>query len=167
MNFLLFQPASLSEPDKVFYNGELIIDNTARGEIYDTIVSIFNKISTNSYPWFGKSGQFYVLRGLFEAKDETGRTLSFLFASDSENYQEELSTLSRIIGYKIDAQTLDSIVEFSTHKSNNETKNINSSFKLITLFAKKPSIIKYVSFAFVLIVLITIILIICNNYPTF
>lgn len=153
MNFLLYQPALLSEPDKVYLNGTLLEDTSKRREVYDTIVSLFNSIGTKTYPWFGKAGDFYVLRGLFDAKDEKGRTLSFLFASDNVNYQEELTSISKTIGYNVDSKTWIAIDDFSAHRE------------------KIKSIIKYVSIAFISIVfsatLITIIFILCKRPPTY
>lgn len=150
MNYLLFQPASLSEPDKVYFNGKLVEDISKRRKVYDKIVSLFNDVGINSYPWFGRDGDYFVLRGLFDAKDEKGRTLSFLFASDSSNYEVDLKNLSKTIGYNVDAQTLASIDNF------------------INRPAKKKSIIKYVSLAIVgIVLLITLIALLCNTHQTY
>lgn len=149
MNYFLYQPASLTEPDKVYFNGVLIDDAAKRGEVYDKIVAIFNKLGNNTYPWFGKSGTFYVLRGLFETRDEKGRTLSFLFASDSPLFRKELEAISKAIGYSITKNTNDTIADFFINES------------------KKKSAIKYISFAAIGIILITIIsLLLCNAHQT-
>lgn len=149
MNYLLFQPASLSEPDKVYLNGSLIEDTSKRREVYDEIVSLFSSIGTKTYPWLGKIGGCFVLRGLFDATDEKGRTLSFLFASDNVNYLDELKRISKTIGYNIDHSTLSIIENFSVH------------------FEKKRSIIKYISLTIISIVLITIISLLCKTHPTY
>lgn len=148
MNYLLFQPATLSEPDRVYLNGELIEDSLKRSEVYDKIVSIFKKTNSSGYPWFGKSGAYYVLRGLFESKDELGRTLSFLFASDGQDFIDELSSISKTVGYKVDAQTMSTIDGFSTQSSN------------------KKSMFLCISLAIILVLLIIIILLLCNTHQT-
>lgn len=151
MNYLLFQPALLSEPDKVYLNGKLVEDISERREVYDKIVSLFNSIGGKTYPWFGKAGVFFVLRGLFDVKDEKGRTLSFLFASDNENYQDELKSISKTIGYNIDQSTLNIIDNPSNY------------------LEKKRSIFKYICIflTIISIVLITIISLLCKSSPTF
>lgn len=149
MYYLLYQPASLTEPDKVYLNGALINDAAKRGEVYDKIVAIFNRIGNNNYPWFGKSGTFYVLRGLFEARDEKGRTLSFLFASDSLNFRKELDDISKTIGYGITKSTYDTVEDFCVKD------------------AKRKSAIKYISFSVIGIIVVTIIsLLLCSANQT-
>lgn len=150
MNYLLYQPASLTEPDKVYLNGFLIEDATKRGEIYDKIVAIFNRLGNNTYPWIGKSESFYVLRGLFEARDEKGRTLSFLFASDSPNFRKELDDISKTIGYGITKSTNDTVKDFCIKD------------------AKRKSAIKYISFTTIGIIVVTIIsLLLCSANQTY
>lgn len=149
MNYLLFQPASLLEPDKVYLNGRLVEDVSKRREVYDKIVLLFNSIGTKTYPWFGKAGGFFVLRGLFDVKDEKGRTLPFLFASDNENFQDELKSLSIKVGYNIDRSTLNIIDNPSNY------------------LEKKRSIFKYIFLTILSIVLITIISLLCKSSPTF
>ena len=148
MNYLLFQPAILSEADKVFLNGEIIEDPTRKSEVYDCIVSIFNHVKTNNYPYFDKVGNYYVIRGLFEAKDEKGRVLSFLFASDSENYCEELSNVSKIIGLKIDTKTLAAI----NHPLIQGTIKLTKKFLLPVIIC--------------LVFIIIISLVVCNTFRT-
>lgn len=149
MNCLLYQPALLSEPDKVYLNGTLVEDTSKRREVYDKIVSLSNSIGTKTYPWFGKAGGFFVLRGLFDIKDEKGRTLSFLFVSDNVNYLHELKSISKTIGYNIDHSTLSIIEEFSDH------------------IEKTKSVFLFVSLTIISILLITIISFLCKTHPTY
>ena len=108
MNCFLFFLASLNESDVVYLNCELVKDPTKRSELYSNIGKIFSKTG-NSYPLFCKKGKFYLLRGLFDAKDDKGRILPFLFASTEANYKSEVLNIAESIGYKISSSTIDAI----------------------------------------------------------
>ncbi|MBR6869761.1 MAG: hypothetical protein IKM93_08095 [Bacteroidales bacterium] len=119
MNYLLYQPAILADADRVYLNGDLVEEAPRRSEVYDTIVSLFNKMDNSLYPSLDKVDGFYLLRGLFDAKDEKGRTLSFLFASDSDKCIDELSAIAKTIGYRIDASTLNKTEAFLQRNKKN------------------------------------------------
>ena len=140
MYFFLYQPASLIEPDMVYYNGVLIDDSYQRGEVYDRIVAIFNKVNNNTYPWLGKTGKFYTMRGLFDVKDEKGRNLAFLFASDNPDFSKELAGMYQVIGYDATQSTKDTVDEFLVKEANH-----------------KPAI-KFITLATIVLILIIIII---------
>ena len=129
MNYFLFQPASLTEPDRVYRNGELLEQSSDRSQVYDKIVSLFRKGGQSSYPWIGKVRSFYLVRGLFDAKDEAGRTLSFLFASDNDVFKNDLIDIADSIHFSVDSQTYQAIDEFL---SSREKKK--KTWKIISLF---------------------------------
>ena len=112
MNYLLYQPAVLTEPDAVYKNGSLLTDSDERGKVYDEIVSLSLKSGSNQYPWVGKVDDMFFVRGLFDANDEKGRTLAFLFASDSLDFKKELKSVASTIGYKVKDDTYASIDSF-------------------------------------------------------
>ena len=129
MNYLLFQPASITEPDRVYRNGKLLEQSSERSQEYDTIVALFRKGGQSSYPWIGKVRSFYLVRGLFDAKDEAGRTLSFRFASDNDVFKNELIDIADSINFSVDSQTYQAIEEFL---SGREKKK--KTWKFITFF---------------------------------
>lgn len=105
MNLLLFQPAVLTENDKVFRDGVLLTQFYEREDAYQTIVTLFNGVDNNQYPWMGKVGDFYLIRGLFNDVDEKGRRLSFLFASNDESFWEDLNSVVNSIDQTISDNT--------------------------------------------------------------
>ena len=121
MNYLLFQPAILTEPDAVYKNGTLLSNSDERGKAYDEIVNLSLSTGNSQYPWVGKVDGFFFVRGLFDATDEKGRTLSFLFASNNESFKDELESVSATIGYAIKDETRDAIYSFKK-KSNRTIK---------------------------------------------
>lgn len=131
MNILFYQPAVLSEKDKVYYNGELLSENPQRMQYYDRIVSIFKDVKS-TYPFVGKAKGLYVIRGLFDATDEKGRQLAFLFASDSRDYLEELKHVTGIVGYSVTQSTLKSIDVFR-HNQKTHQNCVISVFSIILL----------------------------------
>ena len=54
----------------------------------------------------------FVVRGLFSAKDEQGRVLAFLFASDQKDFKDELQSLASTVGYAVSDETYASIDSF-------------------------------------------------------
>lgn len=133
MNILLYQPAVLSEEDKVYFNGELLSENSKRLEIIERIGSIFRGVES-SYPLVGKTKGLFVVRGLFDATDEKGRQLAFLFAADSRDFLEELKKVTRSIGYPISQSTLKSIDDFRHNQKIKQTLVISVlSIILLTL----------------------------------
>lgn len=112
MNYFLYQPALLSEPDVVCKNNSLLTEPKEREETYDKIVRLFEKTGPAQYPWVGKIEGLYVVRGLFSAKDELGRVLVFLFASDQKDFKGELKSLAAIVGYDVTDETYASIDSF-------------------------------------------------------
>ena len=139
MNYLLFQPASITEPDRVYRNGKLLEQSSERSQEYDTIVALFRKGGQSSYPWIGKVRSFYLVRGLFDAKDEAGRTLSFLFASDNDVFKNELIDIADSINFSVDAQTYQAIDKFLSGRE------------------KKKKTWKYITFFLIVVFLITLI----------
>ena len=120
MNILFYQPAVLSEEDKVYFNGELLSENSKKLEIIEQIGSIFRGVKS-TYPLVGKAKGLYVVRRLFDATDEKGRQLAFLFTSDSRDFLEELKHATAIVGYSISQSTLKSIDDFHSNQKTKQT----------------------------------------------
>ena len=112
MNYLLYQPALLSEPDVVYKNSSLLTEPKEREEIYGKIVRLFEKTGHAQYPWVGKVDGLYVVRGLFSSRDEQGRVLAFLFASDQKDFKGELKSLASTVGYDVTDETYASVDSF-------------------------------------------------------
>lgn len=144
MYYLLFQPEALNEKDIVYKNGQRLEDYTEYSSTYNQIVTLFEKAGHSSYPWMGKYAGYYVVRGLFNTTDEKGRTLAFLFASDSKDIKEELRTLSGKIDQVVSDSTWQTIEVYlsSSNKRNGVYK---------------------IALAIALIILITLIISLCNK----
>ena len=111
MNILLYQPATIAEEDQIYLNGKLLPDSSERTEMYDRIVSIFKTVKSK-YPLVCKTNGLFVVRGLFDAVDEKGRKLSFIFMSDSKEFLEEILSVTKTVGYEIAPSTITYIKKF-------------------------------------------------------
>ena len=105
MNILLYQPATIAEEDQIYLNGKLLPDSSERTEMYDRIVSIFKTVKSK-YPLVCKTNGLFVVRGLFDAEDEKGRKLSFIFMSDSKEFLEEILSVTKTVGYEVAPSTI-------------------------------------------------------------
>lgn len=115
MNYLWYQPSSFSQRDEFLINGEPVEDVAKRSAFYDEVSRLFNGIDGNASFWCGRSKvsrSFYLLKGLFKTKDEAGRFLAFMFASDNRDFRAELEDISRIIGQEVQPETQDAIEAF-------------------------------------------------------
>ena len=111
MNILLYQPATIAEEDQIYLNGKLLPDSLERTEMYDRIVSIFKTVKSK-YPLVCKTNGLFVVRGLFDAVDEKGRKLSFIFMSDSKEFLEEILSVTKTVGYEVAPSTITYIQKF-------------------------------------------------------
>lgn len=119
MNYLLFQPEVLTEKDRVYKNGKLINDSSEFSSTYDFVVKLVEEAGSNNYPWIGKIKGYYVVRGLFNVKDEKGRTLSFLFVSDSCDFKSELQEIAQKIEKEVSNKTyqaIDTFIDYNKKK---------------------------------------------------
>lgn len=144
MNYLLFQPEVLTDKDRVYRNGQLLNETKEYSATYNRIVSLFEKAGNYNYPWMGKYAGFYVLRGLFNRKDEKGRTLSFLYASNSMDVKAELQELSCKIGYEVSGATYQTIEGFMES-------------------ARKKRLIGKIAIPVSFVLLITLIVLLCSH----
>lgn len=144
MHYLLYQPAILTDRDCVFFNGNLIEESEQRTEIYDRILEITMPVSSAPYPWIGKCANNIVLHGCFNAVDEKGRTLGFIFTTDNEDFTDELALCCTNIGYSLTDNTISAINTY-----------INS-------LAFKKKCIKYSIIIVSILVLLIIILLLCR-----
>jgi hypothetical protein len=124
MNYLLYQPARLADSNQVYYNGKLIDNAVERSEKCDFILNLFRKTGPGRYPSMGEVDGYFVVRGLFAFKDEKGRQMSFLFASNSETYYEELLAVAKEIGYDLNEETLSIIKQYKDNKKSWVNKSI-------------------------------------------
>lgn len=106
MHYLLYQPAILTDQDCVYFNGKLIEEPEQRTDIYDKILELTMPVSSSPYPWIGKCKKNIVLHGCFNAVDEKGRTLGFIFTTDNEDFTDELSLCCANIGYALTENTI-------------------------------------------------------------
>lgn len=120
MNYFIYQPPRLDDADIIYCNAELINDSRKRVEVYSMIAKIHDEVRLKSYPWFGKKNGYYVLKGLFNAKDEKGRTMSFFFASNDDDYENILACIAEKIGYDIGLSTQQLMEDYLKEKKRNQ-----------------------------------------------
>lgn len=144
MNYLLFQPEVLTEKTRVYKDGQLLNNTKEYNATYERIISLFERAGNPNYPWMGKYAGFYVLRGLFNTKDEEGRILPFLYATNSNDVKNEVQEISSKIGHEVASATYQTIESFAK-----STKN------------KRLTII--IAISTIIVILVSLIIILCNH----
>ena len=76
---LWYQPASLSEQDVIIHNGERVEDALKCAEYFGLIKQQADYVLKKNSPWCGKVRNFFFMKGNLDAKDELGRTMSFMY----------------------------------------------------------------------------------------
>lgn len=117
---MLYQPALFSEKDCVYKDSILIEEEPKRTEIYDRILQLSNIVSGKQSPIIKQSRQYVVLKGQFNAQDEKGRRLAFLFVTDNEDVKGELNAICSQIGYTLAVSTVSAIDSFQYQKKNKQ-----------------------------------------------
>ncbi len=89
-SILWYQPASLSEQDVIIHNGERVEDALKCAEHFGLIKQQADYVLKKNSPWCGKVRNFFFMKGNLDAKDELGRTMSFMYITDLPNPKEAL-----------------------------------------------------------------------------
>ena len=89
-SILWYQPASLSEQDVIIHNGERVEDALKCAEHFGLIKQQADYVLKKDSPWCGKVRNFFFMKGNLDAKDELGRTMSFMYITDLPNPKEAL-----------------------------------------------------------------------------
>lgn len=108
-NILWYQPANLSDADKIYCNGSKIEDVQERSGLFADIRSISSKVIKYQRPWCGNVNGYYFVKGSFTTKDELGRQLIFMYVSDKKNDDDGLKNIINKIGLELDEDTQNSI----------------------------------------------------------
>jgi len=82
--YLMYQSANLSDEDYISVNGRRVHDAEANN-IVKEILAIASSHSDESSPWAGITGNTFFMKGFFNASDEIGRKMTFLYVAKAEN----------------------------------------------------------------------------------
>ena len=89
-SILWYQPARLSEQDVIIHNGERVEDALKCAAYFGLIKQQADFVLKKNSPWCGKVRNFFFMKGNLDAKDELGRTMSFMYITDLPNPKEAL-----------------------------------------------------------------------------
>lgn len=104
-SILWFQPANLTEEDIVTYNGKKLTSGIERNAKFKQLQNIADKAISKKQPWCGHINNYVFVKGNLDGKDERGRLLSFMFATDEKDYVSALSRELSVIGYQMNDLT--------------------------------------------------------------
>lgn len=91
-SILWYQPERLNEQDVIIHNGERVEDALKCVEHFSLIKQEADFVLKKESPWCGKVHNFFFMKGSLDAKDELGRTLSFMYITDLPNPKEALQS---------------------------------------------------------------------------
>jgi hypothetical protein len=89
-SILWYQPERMDDQDVIIYNGERVEDALKRTEYFGIIRRQAELVLKKQKPWCGLVRGFFFMKGHLDRKDELGRTMSFMYITDSTNYKEAL-----------------------------------------------------------------------------
>lgn len=89
-SILWYQPERMDDQDVIIYNGERVEDALKRAEHFGIIMRQAELVIKKQKPWCGKVRGFFFMKGHLDMKDELGRTMGFMYITDSPNYKEAL-----------------------------------------------------------------------------
>jgi len=82
--YLMYQSANLSDEEYISVNGKRVHDAEANNVVKE-ILAIASSHSNESSPWAGINGNTFFMKGFFNAKDEIGRQMTFLYIAKAES----------------------------------------------------------------------------------
>ena len=84
-SILWYQPERMDDQDVIIYNGERVEDALKRTEYFGIIRRQAELVLKKQKPWCGLVRGFFFMKGHLDRKDELGRTMSFMYITDSTN----------------------------------------------------------------------------------
>ncbi|MDO4189697.1 MAG: hypothetical protein Q4D29_11995 [Lachnospiraceae bacterium] len=105
MNILWYQSPKISDRDIVSLNGQILSSKIERFKYFNIIKSLSDKALDFKKPWCGRLEGMFFVKGYFDARDEKGRLMSFMFMSDETNGRSALMRELEIIGYTMTTET--------------------------------------------------------------
>ena len=114
-NILWYQSANLLDQDVVIYNGKTLDVGLERTEAFSKLKKISEKVIGKKRPWCGKVDNYFFVKGSFEAKDERGRNLIFLFVSDALDGKQALVNTLQSSGQQMTQKTQNSLNTSNKH----------------------------------------------------
>ncbi len=109
-SILWYQPEKLNEPDVVVFNGKRLPEGDECSARFDQLYEISSKAIKHRTPWCGKVEGYYFVKGYFDARDEKGRLLPFMFISSAgRDGKIALDRELNALGYRMTADTIRAI----------------------------------------------------------
>lgn len=104
-NILWYQPETLKDNDVIVFNGNKILQKSDYSRYFQELKRISDKRIGRKAPWCGRIEGFYFVKGYFDAKDEKGRMLNFLFISNEKDGFTALTREVQNLNYKLTEET--------------------------------------------------------------
>ncbi len=105
-SILWYQPQDPKLDDIIFLNGERLKNKQDIQDNFYIICSAVNKVSNKETPWCGIVNGYFFLKGYLDMKDNVGRTMSFIYVTDSEDYESSCVAELKAAGLEMSAQTV-------------------------------------------------------------
>lgn len=109
-SILWYQPEKLNDPDVVVFNGKRLPEGDECSARFNQLYEISSKAIKHRTPWCGMVEGYYFVKGYFDARDEKGRLLPFMFISSGEKEgKKALERELNALGYGMTADTISAI----------------------------------------------------------
>lgn len=104
-SILWYQPQDPREDDVVFLNGTRLTEVAAIQDNFHIIAHLTDVKINKRSPWCGMADGYFFVKGVLDAKDNHGRTMVFLYATDRPDPQDACREELRAAGLKMSADT--------------------------------------------------------------
>lgn len=104
-NILWYQPEKLNDDDVIIVNGNRISRGNDFTEYFRELKLLSDKAIKYNSPWCGYLSNTFFVKGYFDAVDEHGRNLVFMFLSEERDGIQELYKTIDLLGYHLTNET--------------------------------------------------------------
>ena len=104
-NILWYQPEKLNDDDVIVVNGDKISNGSDFTEYFQELKVLSDKAIKHNTPWCGYISNTFFVKGYFDAVDEHGRNLVFMFLSQESDGIQELYKTADLLGYHLNTET--------------------------------------------------------------
>ena len=105
-SILWYQPQDPRQDDVIFLNGERLTNKQDIQDNFRIISSTISKVSKKETPGCGKVKGYFFLKGYLDQKDNVGRTMSFIYVTDNEDYDSSCVAELKAAGLEMSAKTV-------------------------------------------------------------
>lgn len=104
-SILWYQHQDPKQDDVISFNGEILTDKNDIQEKFQIINYLVNETINKRAPWCGMVKGYFFMKGYLNSKDNIGRAMSFLYATDQKDYKISCIEELKARGFQMSADS--------------------------------------------------------------